>query len=323
MADANDALGSVRPGDAIDLRADSWNSMAEAARAFRSGRLDVQGGGGRGGRSGTLELLVKCPAGATLPAGSILAYGGNYLSGLLPSVEFLERPAFLGRIPSSPNDEFCVLLEDGLQYEFTRAAFGGVYYGLPILKGPGDYAQCVAGSTTTLQQSTRGKARILSIAAGSSLTDTSLLLGSPSDMTITALLTSRNGWDFAFTQVNDDPAGAGVSTGLITGTTTDGWASHRVNTTVDADLLIGATVELQRFPGGHTQSYSGGGISTGKMNWAFGPYYKVVADILPPAFGAAANAFTFTYRMVLGTPIGTAVGTRYFYAASGTAITVG
>ena len=295
-----DSLRSVRPGDSINIEAATWNSVMETARAFRAGRLDIKGGGGSSGeRPITLEGFVQNITGATAPAGSILKYfPGN------SGIDFYTRPFCFGDVPNSYTDRFCVTLEDIGNNDFGRAVFAGPAHVTFESSGgsiyePGGYARPIPGVINKVAYGATGTARLVSSTASY------VFLGQCNDGPITATLTSRSGGVYSFRE-NDSvylPAGyTSRISGDRTGDAGTGYAGSGGGDATDLsgaadDALIGAVVKLYQSP---PTGYEA------QKRWTFGPYKKVVADIVPASPGPG---FTVSYRWCIGTPLSATTST--------------
>lgn len=288
-----DSLRSVRPGDSIDIEAATWNSVMESARAFRGGRLDVKGGGGHTARPGVLEVIVYNVTGADVPSGSYLAYLPplNFTSGDVNG-EFVARPYVTGYIPRTTEDDFVVLIEPIASYDYGRAIMAGPFMNPSIQVGTGEYLRAIPGDTTKLQQCQRGRARMYST---SNVPAIMAVLGAPSDRSIYAKLTARAGSQYAFSQVDGNDA---IVTGGTTGTTTVG-AAFDIEGAAD-NALVGATVLLWPYKA------SASIYPSDNTTWAFGPYKKVVADIVPASPGPG---LTVSYRWCIGSPLSATTST--------------
>ena len=174
MADDNDPLRSVRPGDALNISAAGWNQIVETTRAYRSGRYPEKGGpDGKGTAFPNCEVLVQNSTGATLAAfqvvitsGFPVGTGGTPISFNDDSYEFNRRPAFKAIAPAAVTDTPLVTVEPIAAGEMGRAVLiGCVPAMLDAWDGTalraGNFVQCVAGDVTKVRKATTGPARLL------------------------------------------------------------------------------------------------------------------------------------------------------------------
>lgn len=168
-----DPLQRVMPGDTLDIRAEAWNLFGEAAKAFRSGRLNRGGPTTAERLAGhSLEVLVQNQTGADLAAFSPIVTNGFPLYSGTPidfngdNYEFYNRPAFAAAVSAAATDTPLVTTGPIKSGEFGRAVVLGVAVTfLDAWDGSalrvGDYVQCIPGNTAKVRKAATGPARLL------------------------------------------------------------------------------------------------------------------------------------------------------------------
>jgi hypothetical protein len=168
----SDPLEPVAPGDPPPLRADTFNLVFEAARAYRNRR---QGAGGAAALehdpvTGNVLVWVRNDAGSTKAAFSVLQLGQPVIDVTDATGEphkFRHNPVFPGTAPTGPDVAFAVTIEPLASGGIGRAVLLGVCVcDLSVTDAAHAYAAPAAGTTATLASDTSGPAKIVWKAAG-------------------------------------------------------------------------------------------------------------------------------------------------------------
>lgn len=160
---AGDPLKKVRPGERIEIPAEAWNLLIDAARAQRNTPGNGEGNPISFVREQT-KIFVRNNSGSTVLRYGILALTGVVISPSDNLDQFKEQATFEGDAPtdSTPAGLWCVALEPIRDGEIGLAAIDGI---VPVqLSVPGSlgaFAIVLDADTTTLGTSDTGDARIL------------------------------------------------------------------------------------------------------------------------------------------------------------------
>lgn len=164
-------MEKVRSGEAVKIRASTWNAFVDAANYVKEARRDGLGGGARSGL-GFGVVLVKNAEGEARERFSALVLSDVAVTPKANEDEFVScPPTFVGRKMTEGREgqPYAILLEPVAAGEVGRATLLGVTPAKVAIRDAEDgYAVPTPGSSTgALQSDATGVARILWKAGGS------------------------------------------------------------------------------------------------------------------------------------------------------------
>jgi hypothetical protein len=173
----SDETRKVKPGDPLEISADSWNAAMDAARAHRDSQRDARAHPGTDTRQ-TGIILVRNSSGADADRLGVLAMTAPLVLPADNEPEALARVALDGDAPAADTDPFCVLLEPLADGAIGRAAVAGVAWALVDFSDAGHgFAAPEAGETGALASAGSGPARVVWKESGTGVKKALVLLG--------------------------------------------------------------------------------------------------------------------------------------------------
>lgn len=160
---AGDPLRKVRVGEPLKIPAAAWNAFVDAARSVSNQRHSAQSGPATVARD-QITCLVKNNTGADVGQLGILSLGDPLVSPTDDEESFRRLLAFNGSTPSGATGpgKWCVTMEPVADGEIGRAVLLGVVpVEVDVSGGVEDFAEFKSGSTSVLEASATGTARIL------------------------------------------------------------------------------------------------------------------------------------------------------------------
>lgn len=124
-----DDLKHVMPGDPLAIPATAFNTMIDAARAFRArarGHGADAPAAGRDRLTPALEVFVRNDTGASLPAWSCVALGDPLISAVDAPLGVRRTPAFACHTPAAAAEPFAITAEPIADGKLGRAVVLGV-----------------------------------------------------------------------------------------------------------------------------------------------------------------------------------------------------
>lgn len=156
-----DPFRQVRPGEALEIPSQVWNSMVDVVRPH--GTLTT---GGRSEATGREAIIIRVlnGTGADLGRCSVIGLDGPVFTPSDNVNAFLRQPAFRGVLPeeTAHKKRYAVLLDPASDGQFARAFLAGVcQVRVDMVDASHQFANIVAGVTGRLKSSRFGHAQIL------------------------------------------------------------------------------------------------------------------------------------------------------------------
>ena len=164
---AGDPFRRVQPGQPLEISADAWNAVVDAARDFR--RRPAQGGDADVPALAPGECYVENKSGQNLDQFAVLGISDAMLNPNTNAEGFAERSAVTGVKPTADHEDgkFAVVVEPVPDGQVARAVIGGsTVCKINVTSESHKFAKAKADTTSGLVSSSSGPCVILWKQAG-------------------------------------------------------------------------------------------------------------------------------------------------------------
>lgn len=188
MAPTN-PLEKVKPGDQLEIRADTWNTFVEAAQHYLENKLPVSTSDPSQRLRPRLILPVRNDSGVDRNRGDVLEISDVFPQPADNLDAFHENPGLRGIIPSGdPTKTVATLLEPAASGAHARAILSGVAAGRVYVATTAEqnakrfiFARAKNGDATQYQLAPFGPHRVLWLETGTGTRKALILHGAPGD----------------------------------------------------------------------------------------------------------------------------------------------
>lgn len=157
-----DPLRHVQAGEKLEIRADTWNALVDAARWVRDHTSQRGGGVIADPITPSCMVLVRNDTGSNLTSRSVVRVDDWVVTPVDHPFEVMQRPALKGNTPNATTNAIAILYDAIPANQFGRAIIQGIA-AVDVLVNDSShtYARPYSGTNSKLESATSGPARII------------------------------------------------------------------------------------------------------------------------------------------------------------------